>query len=246
MEILYSERLTAWLTIWHEAVKKKEASAQFALASLYMAIKRETAAKKAFDWYKAAARQGYTDAVYMVGRCYETGTGIRKSYVQALQWYKVVDANICDDLLRYPDPIGEAAKASVCRYFADEEWAECIDIDEIIEDENSRQEDSFAGDKEAAESGEAEAQNRLGHRYYYGRDTEQDMEKAVYWYRKSAEQGCEAGMKHLADHYEREKRYKEAAVWYRRYAELRILWRNQRLGWENPWGIECTKYKKGQ
>ena len=35
----------------------------------------------------------------------------------------------------------------------------------------------------------------------------------------------------LAELYEKTKNYKEAAKWYRQYAQMRIQWRNERLGW---------------
>ena len=34
-----------------------------------------------------------------------------------------------------------------------------------------------------------------------------------------------------AEHYEKVRCYKESAKWHRKYAELRIKWRNERLGW---------------
>ena len=83
--------------------------------------------------------------------------------------------------------------------------------------------------RKSSKQGYAEAQNRLGHRYYYGRDIEADCEKAVYWYTKSAEQGCEAAISHLASHYENEKNYREAVIWYGKYAKLRLDWFHARL-----------------
>ena len=52
--------------------------------------------------------------------------------------------------------------------------ADSIDVDALIKD---------------AEAGDAEAQVRLGFLYYYGEGVEQDFDKAVEWFRKSAEQG---------------------------------------------------------
>lgn len=41
----------------------------------------------------------------------------------------------------------------------------------------------------AAEQGDADAQNNLGHCYQYGNGVEEDKEEAVRWYKKAAEQG---------------------------------------------------------
>lgn len=47
----------------------------------------------------------------------------------------------------------------------------------------------------------------------------------------AAEQGSENGIHHLAQFYKLSKRYEEAVIWYRRYAELRIGQRKRLLGW---------------
>ncbi len=80
-------------------------------------------------------------------------------------------------------------------------------------------------DIKLAEQGDAEAQFRLGERYYNGDDVEQDYEEAVKWYRKAAEQGnasaqyclgmcyyCYSGNVVAQD-------YGEAVRWFRKSAE---------------------------
>ena len=83
----------------------------------------------------------------------------------------------------------------------------------------------------AAEQGDPYAQDCLGHNYCLGANgLEKDLEAAEYWHRKSAEQGCEAGLHHLAQFYKRADRYDEAVEWYRKYAELRIKQREAYFG----------------
>lgn len=48
---------------------------------------------------------------------------------------------------------------------------------------------------------------------------------------KSAEQGSEAGMHHLAQFYKLTEQYKMAVEWYRKYAEFRSRQRREYLGW---------------
>lgn len=43
--------------------------------------------------------------------------------------------------------------------------------------------------QQAAEQGDAEAQQQLGERYFWGHDVEQDYTQAVEWFRQAAEQG---------------------------------------------------------
>ena len=54
---------------------------------------------------------------------------------------------------------------------------------------------------EAAEQGDAEAQNALGSCYYLGTGVEQDYAKAVYWFEKAAEQGIAKAQNKLGGFY---------------------------------------------
>ena len=203
MKVEYSEQFKNLIKVWDKAVIQKEKHAQYTLASFYLKIQTETADKKAFDLYKKSAKQGYTEAMYALGICYELGKGVRRNYYQAVHWYICTDENITNDIMNNPDPIGDAAQAAIRRYFEDEEYAEFVD--ELLDTEKAETDDSFAADEEAARSGDAEAQNRLGHRYFYGNGTERDIVQAIYWYRESAKGGCEAGMLYLAEYYKNRK-----------------------------------------
>lgn len=229
MKVEYSEQFKKLIKVWDKAIIQKEKQAQYTLASFYLKLQTEAADKKAFDLYKKSAKQRYTEAMYALGICYELGKGVRRNYYQAVHWYICTDENITNDIMNNPDPIGDAAQAAIRRYFEDEEYAEFVD--ELLDTEKAETDDSFAADEEAARSGDAEAQNRLGHRYFYGNGTQRDIVQAIHWYRESAKGGCEAGMLHLAEYYRNRKQYKEAAKWYRQYVEAKIKWRNERLGW---------------
>ena len=228
MKVEYSEQFKKLIKVWDKAIIQKEKQAQYTLASFYLKLQTEAADKKAFDLYKKSAKQRYTEAMYALGICYELGKGVRRNYYQAVHWYICTDENITNDIMNNPDPIGDAAQAAIRRYFEDEEYAEFVD--ELLDTEKAETDDSFAADEEAARSGDAEAQNRLGHRYFYGNGTQRDIVQAIHWYRESAKNGCEAGMLHLAEYYRNRKQYKEAAKWYRQYVEARIKWRNERRG----------------
>ncbi len=66
-------------------------------------------------------------------------------------------------------------------------------------------------------------QTRLGNRYKTGTGADRDYTKAVYWYRKAAEQGFASAQNNLAVMYEQglglPKDESEAAKWFRRAAE---------------------------
>ncbi len=55
--------------------------------------------------------------------------------------------------------------------------------------------------RQAAEQGDADAQNILGGIYLEGRDVPQDYAEALKWYRRAAEQGDADGQFRLGDMY---------------------------------------------
>lgn len=85
--------------------------------------------------------------------------------------------------------------------------------------------------QKAAESRDIEAMTKLGCLYYYGDGVEKDIHLGLYWLQEAAKLGSELACKTLGDYCQLQKQYKEAAAWYRLYTEIRIKWRNKRLGW---------------
>ena len=225
MEINYSGPLKRMMELKELAEKKNDEQAQFQLAELYIASKNPSLLSEAVELYRKSAKQGFTDAKFALGRCYEEGIGVRKNYRGAIQWYKAAKISITNDLFKYPDPVGEADRARL------DSLVESGIFDMLMDSIDYDNEPTLETEECNAELGDADAQNSLGCRYKVGKDVEKDISKAFYWFHKSAEQGYEAGMLHLAELYEKTKNYKEAAKWYRRYTEMRIQWRNERLGW---------------
>jgi len=76
---------------------------------------------------------------------------------------------------------------------------------------------------EAAEQGDAKAQEELGLMYLTGRGVEQDDVQAVYWYRKAAEQGNASAQFTLGGMYDYGRGVTnddvQAACWYRKAAD---------------------------
>lgn len=58
--------------------KSKDKKAQYKLGSLYFKSKHPDAAANAFQLFKKSAKQGFTDAAYMLAGCYHEGVGIQK------------------------------------------------------------------------------------------------------------------------------------------------------------------------
>ena len=72
--------------------------------------------------------------------------------------------------------------------------------------------------QQAAEKGNAEAQNQLGYCYFQGEGIQQNFEEALKWFKKAAENGSAKGQTNLAACYHKgetvEQSYEEAFKWY--------------------------------
>ena len=44
--------------------------------------------RKAFEWYKEAAEQGYAEAQNSLGVCYYNGEGVEKDESKAVEWWQ--------------------------------------------------------------------------------------------------------------------------------------------------------------
>lgn len=228
MEVSMTEEMQFFLDTYHDAKIGKEAKSMFRLANVYANMSNEKLHKEAFILYRKAARLGYTDAMFSMGVCYEFGIGTTKDYKKAISWYNTAERHITEDLMNNPDPVGEKERELVRTYLDNEDL-----INSFFDKLDARKEeyDVLENDINLAESGDAEAQFRMGCRYLDGNGVNKDEQTAYEWFEKSAEQDCEKAVFKLADYFNVRKDYENAAVWFRRYAIIRIKWRNKRLGW---------------
>ena len=224
--ITYSPELQSLIDTWHRATDLNDANAEFDLASVLLKSKQKTALKKAFALFKKLAKQDYTtvqtDARYMLGRCYENGYGIQKSYQRAIQWYEKAVKNISEDLINNPDPVGDAAHKALEKALEEE-----YDIDEALDDILYGKITPEILDclTDAAESGDVDSQKYLMDLYDlgYGR-IKPDEEECAYWAQKAAENGDIEAMGKLGNHYYFgsgvERDFKKAFYWLEKAAAL--------------------------
>lgn len=120
-----------------------------------------------FALEKRAAEAGFNPARFMVGYCYEKGKGVEPNMAYAKEWYLLAAEH------------GDAdALINMCR-FCHEGWGGEQNDDEALK-----------WLKAAVDQENARAQLLLAMSYYGNYlNIEPDISKAVYWYRKSAEQG---------------------------------------------------------
>ena len=259
--ITYSPELQRLFNTWRLATESNDTTAQFNLASVLLKSKQNSAVQKAFLLFKKLANQSYTtvqtDAQFMLGKCYENGYGIQKSYPRAIRWYEKAGNNagydmapICEAFDKMVDENGSNVDKTIDEIVFGEITLELIDC--ITESANGgdveaqmylmdlynlgcgyiepNHEKFIYWTQRAAENGSPKAMDKLGHIYYYGYSVEQDDKTALYWLENAAIQGEENSAHLLGLHYKSQKNYKEAVKWYRKYAELKIKWRNNMLG----------------
>jgi hypothetical protein len=74
-----------------------------------------------------------------------------------------------------------------------------------------------------AEQGNAEAQNRLGWMYSYGKGLPKDYKQGLFWFQKAADQGLAKSQYNLSATYQRSigvpRDYAKALYWYRKAAD---------------------------
>ena len=80
-----AERSMHWLSL---SVKQEYALAQNFLGVVYTYHKENADYKKALDYYKKAALQGYSEAQYNVGWCYFNGYGVEADQEEAMRWIR--------------------------------------------------------------------------------------------------------------------------------------------------------------
>ena len=231
MEVIFDPRLTAHLELREKALKQRDAKALYQLAQIYASMKGKKNEKKAYELYKSSATHGYAEAQFKMGICNEKGIGVKQSIRMAITWYIRAEISSASDIAGGLCSTGEAAREMLRIFRAEPRFAEEMD-DTAFAKPEPLEYTTIADILCAAEQGDPEAQDCLGHNYYCGSNgLEKNYEEAAYWYHKSAEQGSEAGMHHLAQFYKLTEQYKMAVEWYRKYAELRIEQRKACLGW---------------
>ena len=209
MKVEYSRSLQFFSDLWKRAEVSKDRKAEYQLALLYLSIGKEA---EAVPLLRRSAKQKYTDAMFALGVCCETGRGVRRDNKAAIKWYKAAANGVTNDLMTNPYP-EEAAARKLVQFLM-------------------RDEDLYGfGKAEDKDPDAAEIQNRLGHKYYYGQGAERNISRAVELFKESAKSGNEAATQSLAEHFEKEKNYKESVKYYKKYAEMQIKYRRRRLGW---------------
>ena len=155
---------------------------------------------EAVKWYTKAAEQGYAQAQYDLGLCYDKGQGVTQDYTEAVKWYRKA---------------AEQGHAEAQYYLGDcYRWGRAVKKDET---------EAVKWYRKAAEQGHSDAQYDLGKCYRYGIGVTVNSAEAVKWYKKAAEQGHSDAQYYLGGFYSSgfgvTKNSAEAVKWYKKAAE---------------------------
>ncbi|GET04704.1 kinase-like domain-containing protein [Rhizophagus clarus] len=144
----------------------------------YFGIATDENSEKAFKLFIEASEKNHLLAQYYVGECYEDGFGIVKNEKVAFKYFKkLANKNYSMGQLRID-----------CLY--DNGIGLCINLGLNYQDGIGVEKDfkkAFELFKQSAEGGSLTGINSLGCCYEVG--ITKDVDKAIYWYEKSAKQG---------------------------------------------------------
>ncbi|MBQ3239938.1 MAG: sel1 repeat family protein, partial [Akkermansia sp.] len=146
--------------------------------------------------------QGYADAQFNLGVCYENGWGVPKDAAEAVKWYRAAaEQGYADAQFNLaqcyrngrgvPKDEAEAVKwyrAAAEQGYADAQFnlAQCYMNGRGVPKDEA---EAVKWHRAAAEQGDAEAQYLLGTLYIMGIGVDQDASEAEKWFRAAAEQG---------------------------------------------------------
>ena len=208
--------------------------AAFFLANCYSegrGVERDL--EQAFQWYLAAAENGYPPAMGGVAECYDQGLGteidLPKSFEWILRYAETGDAvAMFNAAVSFEKGIGTGQDMNKAFYWylksaeagyelAMYNTALCYLLGMGTEQEPGQ---AFCWTDRLAQAGNAAGMYNLGYMYQHGIGVQENAQLAYTWYRKAAEAGDADGMYMtgwcIENHYGTDN---EALEWYRRASE---------------------------
>ena len=172
--------------------------------------------KQGFEWYLKAALSGDGNAMEEVSDCYRDGQGVEKNSDKALEWYIKAAENGCKVPLSVLARNYYAGKI-VAGVELPKDYARAIHFATLgvelhnlpschlvlgrcyyhgkgVDEDNGK---AFGYFKEAAELGDAMAQDYMGDCYKGGYGVEKDTNEAKKWYKLAADNGSESAKESL-------------------------------------------------
>ncbi|MBN2664407.1 MAG: SEL1-like repeat protein [Bacteroidales bacterium] len=191
------EQAFEWFT---KAADKKDNNAIYGLATMYYAGKGvDLDYTKALEYFTIAADNNMPGAIYQLGYMYYNGKGTSTDYSLAHDYFTQaadLDYHISNwylgNIYRYGKGVSTNYTTAISYYkkYGDagnaSGYVACAEIYEDIYDNEIQ---GFQYYKKAALLGDADAQNSVGYRMYFGKGTTEDRCGSLYWFKKSMYQG---------------------------------------------------------
>ena len=186
------------------AALRGHAQAQYHLASLFMmgrGVKKNL--EEAANWCRKAAEQEHKEAQFAMGCMYCEGAGVPKDREAAVMWFnKAAALGYVKAILKlaflYEENIEQTKDyANVIKWYG--KAAECghaqaralmEEYCNMMKAESPKETQAAKISLQKAETGDADAQYDIGKRLLEGMGVKRDIERAIFWLNKSAEQGC--------------------------------------------------------
>lgn len=160
----YSGELEQALSSFKDISATGDAESQYYIGLIYLTETwPDKDIAKGISYLRSAADQSNTDAMWKLGELHENGTGLKKDLLTAIDWYR-------------KSKHSEILKSNIKFINLNNNQASIKSNSDVIEEI-----------KKNAVGGNAEAQFKLAQIFDDGKLTEQDEEKAFYWYHKAAE-----------------------------------------------------------
>ena len=178
-----------------ESVRKRaeagDAAAQRNLGFRYsQGVDVEKDEKKAFEWTKKAAEQGDAKAMFNLANDYASGSGTKKDADEAVEWFRKA-AYGYTEMAKRGESFDQKPLLLVGQELLDEEG----DYREF--DPQWRKALGMGFLAIAAREGNAEAMRELGEQFAMGKNTEENLDLAVFWLRKADMHGDKNAMECL-------------------------------------------------
>ncbi len=170
--------------------------------------------KVSADWRTKAALRGNTDAQVSLGKMYLAGAGVEKSPEKAEYWLQraAIEGNSEAQFLlgkmyklRDSNTREQALSGNMLAKSASQGFGSAAEFLQFMENARYKVSELFhqrpADIHKLAQDGDAESQYRLATRYESGHGEPQDNAKALYWFKKAADNGHVMAMKSLAHIY---------------------------------------------
>lgn len=181
-----------------------------------------------FNLFFPAAQKGDSDAQFIIGTLYLDGNGVEQNYYEAVEWLqKSVNQGNTKGLY----PLGW------CNQFGKGK--------EIDKREALRLYKMAVEDPNIINDYKSSAQFQIGRLYQEGDGIKQDFNKALYWYKQSAQNGSVDAQFCLGECYRlglgTSQDYKEALKWYKKAAEQDYILAIINIGVCLQYGQGCEK-----